>query len=191
MSTNVPDALKEFRSLCWLFDVFGLLTVAAGVILIAWPGPSLVTIAVIIGIFLLVDGVIDVILSIVGKGEGRGLVAVLGVLSIIAGLIMVKHPFSALAVLVIIVGIWFIVAGVVRFIAAFSDDQGRGTNIVVGILDVLAGIIVLAWPDLSLKTLAVLAGIVFVIRGVAFVWGGLQVRKLPKDPGGGLAPAVA
>ena len=191
MSTNVPDALKEFRSLWWLFVVFGLLTIAAGIILIAWPGPSLVTIAVIIGIFLLVDGVIDVILSIAGKGEGRGLVAVLGVLSIIAGLIMVKHPFSALAVLVIIIGIWFIVAGVVRFISAFTDDEGRGTSVVVGILDVLAGIVVLAWPDLSLKTLAVLAGIVFVIRGVAFVWGGLQVRKLPKDPGGGLAPAVA
>ena len=191
MSTNAPDALKDFRSLWWLFVLVGLITLAAGIILIVWPGPSLVTIAVIIGIFLLVDGVIDVILSIAGKGEGRGLVAVLGVLSIIAGLIMVKHPFSALAVLVIIIGIWFIVAGVVRFIAAFSDDQGRGTNVVVGILDVLAGIIVLAWPDLSLKTLAVLAGIVFVIRGVAFVWGGLQVRKLPKDPGGGLAPAVA
>ena len=192
MSTNVPDALKDFRSLWWLFVVFGVLTLAAGIILIAWPGPSLVTIAVIIGIFLLVDGVIDVILSIVGKGEGRGLVAVLGVLSIIAGLIMVKHPFSALAVLVIIIGIWFIVAGVVRFIAAFTDRDGRGTNIVVGILDILAGIVVLAWPDLSLKTLAVLAGIVFVIRGIAFIWGGLQVRKLPEEPGGGgLAPAVA
>ena len=95
MSTNVPDALRDFRSLWWLFVVFGLLTLAAGIILIVWPGPSLVTIAVIIGIFLLVDGVIDVILSIVGKGEGRGLVAVLGVLSIIAGLIMVKHPFLA------------------------------------------------------------------------------------------------
>ena len=58
-------------------------------------------------------------------------------------------------------------------------------------VDVLAGIVVLAWPDLSLKTLAVLAGIVFVIRGIAFIWGGWQVRKLPKDPGTGAAPAVA
>lgn len=191
MTTNVNDALKEFRSLWWLFVLFGVVTVAAGIILIVWPGPSLVTVAVIIGIFLLVDGVIDVILSITGKGEGRGLVAVLGVLSIIAGLIMIKHPFSALAVLVIIVGIWFIVAGVVRFVAAFSGDEGRGTNIAVGLLDVLAGIVVLAWPDLSLKTLAVLAGIVFVIRGIAFIWGGWQVRKLPKDPGTGVAPAAA
>ena len=190
MSTNIPDALKDFRSLWWLFVLFGLITLAAGIILIAWPGPSLVTIAVVIGIFLLVDGVIDVIASIAGRGEGRGLVAMLGVLSIIAGLILVKHPFSALAALVIIVGIWFIVSGVGRFVAAFSDSEYRGTNIAVGVLDILAGIVVLAWPHLSLKTLAVLAGIIFVIRGCAFVYGGWQIRKLPKDPGG-LAPAVA
>ncbi len=136
----------------------------------------------IIGIFLLVDGVIEIIASIFGKGEGRGLVAVLGVLSIIAGLILVKHPFHALAALVIIVGIWFVVSGVVRFIAAFGDSEGRGTNIAVGILDVVAGAVVLIWPDLSLKTLAVIAGIIFIFRGVAFIYGGWELRKLPKDP---------
>ena len=192
MSTEMPDQLKAFRSLWWLFVVFGVLTLAAGVILIVWPGPSLTTIAVIIGIFLLIDGVIDVIASIFGKGEGRGLVAMLGVLSIIAGVILVKHPFNALTVLVIIVGIWFVVSGVARFVAAFSDAGSRGTNIAVGVLDVVAGIVVLAWPQLSLKTLAVLAGIVFVIRGIAFIHGGLQIRKLPQDPDGtGLAPAIA
>lgn len=188
MTADVPDALKEFRSLWWLFALFGVVTLAAGVVLIAWPGPSLVTIAVIIGIFLLVDGVVDVLLAIAGRGEGRGLVAVLGVLSIIAGLILIKHPFDALAVLVIITGIWFVVAGVVRFVTAVAQHEGRGANIAVGVLDVIAGIVVLSWPDLSLKTLAVLAGIVLVLRGAAFLWGALQIRRLPESPGG-LAPA--
>ena len=37
MTTNVPDALKDFRSLWWLFVLFGVLTLAAGIILIVWP----------------------------------------------------------------------------------------------------------------------------------------------------------
>ncbi len=185
MATQMPDQLKAFRSLWWLFVVFGVLTLAAGIILIVWPGPSVKTIAVIIGIFLLIDGIIEVIASIFGKGEGRGLVAMIGVLSLIAGVILVKHPFNALAVLVIIVGIWFVVSGVARFIAAFSDAGSRGTNIAVGILDVVAGVVVLAWPELSVKTLTVLVGIILVIRGIAFIYGGLQVRKLPEDPDGG------
>lgn len=181
MTADLPEALKDFRSLWWLFALFGVVTLAAGVVLIAWPGPSLVTIAVIIGIFLLVDGVIDVLLAIAGRGEGRGLVAVLGVLSIIAGLILIKHPFDALAVLVIITGIWFVVAGVVRFIAVFAQQDGRGANLAIGVLDVIAGIVVLSWPDLSLKTLAVLAGIVLLLRGAAFIWGALQIRRLPES----------
>jgi uncharacterized membrane protein HdeD (DUF308 family) len=189
MTADLPDALKEFRSLWWLFALFGVVTLAAGVVLIVWPGPSLVTIAVIIGIFLLVDGVVDVVLAIVESGEGRGLVAVLGVLSIIAGLILIKHPFNALAVLVIITGIWFVVAGAVRFITAFAQREGRGANLAIGVLDVVAGIVVLAWPDLTLKTLAVLAGIVLLLRGIAFIWGALQIRRLPESPGGAAVAA--
>ncbi len=181
MSSSIPDPLKDFRGLWWLFVLFGVITLAAGIILIVWPGPSLVTIAVIIGIFLLIDGIIEIIASIFGRGEGRGLIAVLGVLSIIAGIILVKHPFHALAALVIIVGIWFVVSGVVRFVAAFGDAESRGTNIAVGVLDVVAGAILLIWPELSLKTLAVIAGIIFIIRGIAFIHGGWELHKLPKD----------
>jgi uncharacterized membrane protein HdeD (DUF308 family) len=192
MDNALPDELKAFRSLWWLFMVFGVLAAIAGILLIFWPDISLVTLAVLLGIFLLVDGAFDVVAAIFGKGEGRVLLAILGVLSFIAGVILVKHPFTGLVALVIIVGAWFIVSGVVRFVAAFSDREYRGTNIAIGVLDIVAGVIVLAWPDLGLKTMAILAGIVLVIRGIAFIYGGWMIRKLPADGDlGGPAPAVA
>lgn len=192
MDTGFPDELKAFRSLWWLFALLGVLTIIAGILLIVWSGPSLVTVAVIVGIFLIVDGVFEVVAAIANKGEGRVLLAILGVLSFIAGVILVKHPFTGLVALVIIVGAWFIVSGIVRFVSAFSEREYRGTNIVIGVLDLLAGVVVLAWPDLGLKTMAVLAGIILLIRGVAFVYGGFQIRKLPKDGDlGGPTPAVA
>ena len=92
-------------------------------------------------------------------------------------------------------------AGAVGFVLAFYHWIYEGDlilragtptdlDIAIGVLDVIAGIVVLAWPDLSLKTLAVLAGIVLLLRGVAFIWGGLQIRRLPEEPGG-VAPATA
>jgi uncharacterized membrane protein HdeD (DUF308 family) len=192
MDNALPDELKAFRSLWWLFMLFGVLAAIAGILMIVWPGISLVTLAVLLGIFLIVDGVFDVIGAVFGKGEGRVLLAMLGVLSFIAGVILVKHPFTGLVTLVIIVGAWFIVSGVVRFVNAFSEREYRGTNIAIGALDILAGVVVLAWPDLGLKTMAVLAGIVLILRGIAFIYGGWQIRKLPKDGGfGDAAPAVA
>lgn len=190
MSTSMPDQLKELRHLWWLFVLFGVLTLGAGIVVLVWPDISLATLAVVVGIFLLVDGVFDVIGSITGEGEqGRGLLALLGALSIIAGLVMVKKPFETLTVFVIILGAWFVVAGVVRFVSAFASDEGRGTLIAVGILDVVAGIVVLSWPELGIATMAVIAGIVLIIRGLAFVYGGWQIRKLPEDGGPSFAAA--
>ena len=114
------------------------------------------------GIFLLVDGLLAIFGSIFGKGEGRGLLALIGVLSAIAGLVLIKKPFDTLVVFTLIVGVWFVVAGVVRFVAALGLPEGRGGNIVTAILDLIAGIVILAWPDLGLSTLAVIIGIVLI-----------------------------
>jgi uncharacterized membrane protein HdeD (DUF308 family) len=193
MATTIPAALKDFRSLWWLFVLFGVLTAGAGIAVLVWPAISLVTLAVVIGIFLLVDGVFEIFGSIAApQGEpGRGLLALLGTLSLIAGVIMVKHPFSTLVAFVIILGAWFIVAGVVRFVTALGEAAGRGANIAVGVLDIVAGVVVLAWPGLGLATAAAVAGIILIVRGSAFVWAGLQIRRLPEDPGGGPAAAPA
>ncbi|HEY5144814.1 MAG TPA: HdeD family acid-resistance protein [Solirubrobacteraceae bacterium] len=192
MSAPMPDELKAFRSLWWLFLLFGLLTLAAGIIVLVWPSISLQAIAVIIGIFLLIDGVFELIASIAGRGEqGRGLVAVLGVISIIAGLILIKKPFGALTAFVVVVGIWFVISGVIRFVGAFAESENRGTNIAVGLLDVAAGIIVLVWPHVGLATLAIIIGIVLIVRGIAFTAAGWQIRKLPPDDGAGVGGEVA
>jgi uncharacterized membrane protein HdeD (DUF308 family) len=180
----MPDDLKAFRSLWWLFLLFGLITIAAGIIVLVWPSISLQTIAVIIGIFLLIDGIFELVASIAGKGEqGRGLVAILGVISIIAGLYLIKEPFKALNAFVIVVGIWFVVSGVIRFFSAFSQPENRGVNIAVGLLDVIAGIIVLVWPNVGLATIAIIVGVVLIVRGLAFTAAGWQIRKLPPDGG--------
>lgn len=191
MAFDMTDELEEFRSLRWLFIAFGLLGIAVGVVILVWPGISLISLAVVTGIFLLIDGVFEIVSAIASKAEqGRGLLAIIGALSVIAGLVMVKHPFSALIAFVIILGAWLAAAGVVRFVSAFSQPEGRVANVVVGAIDVIAGVVILAWPGLGLATMAALAGIIFILRGVAFSWGGWQMRKLPRA-GAAATPAPA
>ena len=147
-----------------------------GIFFVASPHESLSTFAVIAGIFLLFDGALVIAASIFGHGEGRGLLAVIGVLSAIAGLILIKHPFDTLIVFTMIVGIWFVVAGIVRFVVALSSPDGRGGNIALAIVDVVAGVVILAWPDLGLSTLAVIIGIVLILRGLLLIAAGWTMR---------------
>ena len=126
MSAFADEELPRFASLWWLVMLFGVAVLGVGVFFVASPHETLSTFTVIAGIFLLVDGVLAIIASIFGRGEGRGLLATIGVLSAIAGLVLIKKPFGTLVVFVLIFGVWLIVAGVVRFVAAFGEPRGAG-----------------------------------------------------------------
>ena len=192
MSTNAADNLRPITSLWWLPALFGVVTFGVGVFFVVSPHETLSTFTVIAGIFLLFDGVLALLGSIFGKGEGRGLLALIGVLSAIAGLVLIKKPFDTLVAFTLIVGVWFVVAGIVRFVVALGSPEGRGGNILTALLDLIAGTLILAWPDLGLATVAVIIGIVLIMRGALFIVAGWQLHKLSGDPHGDtFAPAAA
>src|SRR5687767_11351456 len=130
MSTNAADNLRPITTFWWLFVLFGVVTLGVGVFFVVSPHETLSTFTVIAGIFLLVDGVLAIVASIFSRGDGRGLLAIIGVLSALAGLVLIKKPFDTLVVFTLIVGAWFVVAGIVRFVAAIASPEGRGGNIV-------------------------------------------------------------
>lgn len=181
MSSSSAEELGPLASLWWLLMLFGVAVLCVGVFFVISPHETLSTFTVIVGIFLLLDGVIALFGSIFGRPEGRGLLALIGVLSAVAGLILIKKPFDTLVVLALIVGIWFIVAGVVRFVVSFSSPEDRAANIFIALLDVVAGILILSWPGLGLATLAVIIGIVLIVRGLLFIFAGFELRRLERD----------
>jgi uncharacterized membrane protein HdeD (DUF308 family) len=181
MSTHAAYNLRPVTNFWWLFVLFGVVTLGVGVFFVVSPHETLSTFTVIAGIFLLVDGVLAILASIFSGGEGRGLLALIGVLSVLAGLVLIKKPFDTLVVFTLIVGVWFVAAGIVRFVVGLASPEGRGGNMVTAVLDLIAGIVILSWPDLGLATLAVIIGIVLILRGVFFIVAGWQLHKLDED----------
>jgi uncharacterized membrane protein HdeD (DUF308 family) len=170
--------LRPVSDIWWVPFLFGLVVLGVGIFFVVSPHETLSTFTVIAGIFLLIDGVLAVFGSVFGAGDGRGLLALIGVLSAIAGLILIKKPFDTLVVFTLIVGIWFVVAGVVRLIVGIATREGRGGNLLIAALDVIVGIVILSWPDLGLATLAVIIGIGLILRGALFMWAGWALHRV-------------
>ena len=73
-------------------------------------------------------------------------------------------------------GIYLIVAGIVRFIRSFSSLEDRAAQMGLGIIDVILGILILSLPELSLVTLAVLFAISLLVRGAFMVFVAFKLR---------------
>jgi uncharacterized membrane protein HdeD (DUF308 family) len=99
----------------------GLLSIAAGVVIIAWPKPGLVALAIFLAAWLIVIGTI----SLTGGFAARRflpdwwLLPILGVLEIALGVLALADPGATLAAIITVGGIWAVVAGVMRVVLAF------------------------------------------------------------------------
>lgn len=181
MSTVQPPSL--FRHLWKSRLALGLVALALGVVVLVWPGPSILVAAVLFGLFLVLSGIIELAFALtldVSVGS-RILLLISGALSLILGVLAFRHFGQGYAVLLL--AIWisvaFIFQGVTELTLAISHREipGRGWLVFGGILGMLAGIVVLGWPFSSIVVLALVTGIWLVIIGIARIISAFRTRK--------------
>jgi uncharacterized membrane protein HdeD (DUF308 family) len=165
----------------WLF-AYGLLTLIAGIAVLAWPSETLLVLAVLFGIQLIISGIFRFVAALATDeltGGTRVLLALLGVLSIIIGLWAVRHVVLTLLALTVFLGIFWIVNGVIEIFTALSQREmpQRGWTAVMGVLSIVAGIIVLAFPGLTLLGLAIILGVWLLIFGVMEMTAAFRLRS--------------
>jgi uncharacterized membrane protein HdeD (DUF308 family) len=88
----------------------GLLGLAAGLVTLFWPGITALALVVLIGVWAVVTGVLDIWAA--ARRRRQWLVAVVGVLSILAGLLVLVRPDVGALAIAQVIGIYAIVSGV-------------------------------------------------------------------------------
>ncbi|GAA1482083.1 HdeD family acid-resistance protein [Gordonia sinesedis] len=107
--------------------ILGILMVLAGVIALFSPGDAIWFLAVFIGIGWIFQGATDLSAAIAGSGHApRFLLGLSGVLSIIAGIVMISIPGLALTTFVWISGILLIAISVVTLLTLPKKVSGPG-----------------------------------------------------------------
>jgi uncharacterized membrane protein HdeD (DUF308 family) len=102
--------------------VTGLLSIAAGIVIIVWPSPGLLAVAIILGAWLVVMGTI----AITGAFAARRIIPdwwlllVLGLAEVALGVLALADPGATLAALITVGGIWAVAIGVMRIILSFQ-----------------------------------------------------------------------
>jgi len=163
--------------------VWGVLNLILGVVILTWPGMSILVAAVLFGAFLVISGIAQVVAAFAldASAASRVLLFISGALSVVLGVLAFRHfgQGYALLLLAIWIGVGFIFQGVAEAAMAISHPllPARGWHIFLGILTVIAGVVVLGWPFDSIVVLAIVAGAWLVVIGITQIIWAFQARK--------------
>ena len=175
---------------------FGIVTLLAGIVSVAWPDQTILVVAVLFAVQILVDGVFNLVRAIGGSGESGGfrvLLLILGIFSIIVGVLALQNIVQTVAVLVLILGAYWVVHGIIEAVVAIADRNmpHRGLQITAGAIGAIAGIVVLSYPITSIRTLAIILGIWLSMYGIMLIVLALRLRKFEELTAGPVQAAPA
>jgi uncharacterized membrane protein HdeD (DUF308 family) len=173
-----PEALPpELRAGLWgPVALFGLISVTLGIVVTLWPHVTLAVVAVLLGLQLLIHGLFRVVQAAGSSGAptaARAVVLALGLLSVLVGLLCVTRVTTTIYALAVLVGVFWVVSGFAQlFVALSSGVSGAGQGgdreltVASGVLGIVAGLIVIAWPHESLTALTIVLGCWLIVLGV-------------------------
>jgi len=120
----------------------------------------------------------------------RVVVGLLGLAAVVVGIVLLFNPVAAAHTLALLLGLGFIIAGLLEIAVGWGAEDRRTGSIVLGAVLVIGGVLAAVWPGITLFTLALITGLSLIIHGAARI-GLALVARHEIDSWGWLALAGA
>jgi uncharacterized membrane protein HdeD (DUF308 family) len=171
-------AHKDQSDVWWVFLLEGIASIVVGILLLTLPAQTLAAIALFLGFYWLFVGVLELVRVFTDSSVPWFWSLLIGVLCVIAGIIVLKHPLFAAIVLptalVVWLGVLGLVIGVFAVIGAFTGG-GIG-SFIFGVINLLIGLLLLGSPVAAALAVPLVFGILLLIQGVALIIWGFKVK---------------
>lgn len=154
---------------------FGVVSILFGILALFWPGLTVGLFILLFGVFVLVWGIIGIIASIATSSTDKfwWVELIFSLLAIGLAVYLLRNPEEAAKIFIFLIGLTFLVRGIVDILQGLFNGDATGgqrvVGIVLGVLGILAGIITFTYP--------VGAGlaVVWVIGLYAVLYGALLI----------------
>src|ERR1700746_2910472 len=173
-----------FKSLSTSLIARGILALAVGVIALAWPSVTVLALVILFAVYAFIAAGLQAARAFSSAKAGPVIGhLLLGLADLAAGVIALAWPGPTALVLVLIVGVWAVIAGLVEFSAAFASGEPAGTRamlILGGLITIAFGVVLCPPPGLGAITLALLFGLFNLIAGIWMLAQGTELRRTAK-----------
>jgi uncharacterized membrane protein HdeD (DUF308 family) len=181
MVSDVETAVSVPAFPWWIVLVEGIFSLIFGFLLIAAPGATSVFLVTVLGFYWLIRGIFYLIqIFVPGSNLHWGWLLFSGIVGIIAGLAVLRHPLYATLLignlLVIIVAVGGLIIGVVGLIQAFTG-AGWGTGI-LAVLSIIVSLLLFSNVFLVTTWLPFIIAAFLIIGGISAIVFSFSLRKI-------------
>jgi uncharacterized membrane protein HdeD (DUF308 family) len=175
-----------FKSPSTSLLVRGMLAIAVGIIALAWPQVTVLALVILFAVYAFMAS---------GLEAARGFSSaywgpmfghlLLGLVDLAAGMVALVWPGPTVLVLVLIVGTWALIAGLVEIAVAFRAGELAGTRVMFilgGLVSIAFGAVLCGRPGIGAITLALVFGLFNLTYGTSALVHSIELRRTRKTP---------
>jgi uncharacterized membrane protein HdeD (DUF308 family) len=170
-----------FKSTSTSLILLGVLAVIVGIIALAWPGVTVYALVILFAVYAFINAGLEAMRAFSSRTAGPVFgYLLLALISLAAGVIALVWPGPTALVLVLVIGIWAVIGGLIELAAAFQSGESAGTRalfILTGLVSIAFGVVLFARPGVGAVTLALLFGLFSIIYGVSQIVMGVELRR--------------
>jgi uncharacterized membrane protein HdeD (DUF308 family) len=160
----------------------GLLAIGVGIVSVAWPGITVGAVVILFAVYAFIAAVTDTMRAF--SSDKAGSVAgylVLALLSAAAGVVALVWPDITALALVIWIGAWALITGIVEAALAFRQGETAGERaqwMLTGLVSIAFAVVLFIRPDIGALSLATVFGLFAIVYGASAVVLSVRARKV-------------
>jgi uncharacterized membrane protein HdeD (DUF308 family) len=169
----------------WALALRGVAAIIFGLLAIAWPSLTVLTLVLLFGAFALIDGILAIIVGIASHENNQRWWAMLfaGVAGLLIGAMTFFWPGATALVLLYFIAAWALVTGIFQIVAAIHLRrviEGEWMVILQGVSLIIFGLILTISPRVGALSLVWLIGVFSICMGILLTVFAFRLRNLPK-----------
>jgi uncharacterized membrane protein HdeD (DUF308 family) len=187
-STPPPEPAVEVitvdtrRSWPWVLAL-GIAALVAGLVTIVWPGVTVLALVFVLGVFLLLAGGAEIGWSIAERHtQGWGFILFRGIVDLVTGIVVLAWPDVTALVLALLLAIWLLLYAAMTLWYAYRHHGERphtGHFLAKGIAALVAAVITVVWPGITILVVALVIGIMLLFWGAVLTRFAFVLRRQP------------
>jgi uncharacterized membrane protein HdeD (DUF308 family) len=160
----------------WVFLLRGILFILVGIYMACEPAAGFVALGFFVGLAILLTGLAELLRVSGDKDSGsRGWHLAIGIVDVILGVVLMGHVATGVAILRIIVGLWFLLRGIT--LISFSRRAGKSWLIMLGgIVTAIFGLLIIFNMAFGSLTIILFVAFAFILMGIFNAWLGYSLK---------------